>query len=518
MDTQVLIIGGGCTGTGLARDLALRGIACVLLEQRDINAGASGGNHGLLHSGARYVSNDPRSAVECRAEAELLKQLAPRCIEDTGGLFVAVQGDDEQYVADFEASCQGAGIWARPLDLEEAAGLEPRLNPRLIAAYAVKDATVDPFQLSLENIGQAMELGARYLNRHRVIGLDMDSGRVRSVRVNNVCSGKELDIQAEVVVNASGAWAGQILALAGLQLDMLYSKGTLLVTHNRLTGRVINRLRPPSDGDILVPGGTVSIMGTTSVQLPDLQDIRPTRAEARDMVEQGAAMLPGLSTARFTRAYAGVRPLLRQSEDTDGRAASRGFALIDHAREGAENLLTVTGGKLTTYRLMAEKAADLAAGKLGLSAECRTRTETLPETRLGRWTEGGQSSRAPPPQADAGDPILCECEMVPRSHVVQVLDDLESQQGASPDLDQVRRRTRLGKGACQGAFCSLRVTAARYDLGRLHADQGRRQVKDFLQARWAGQEPILWGAQLAQAELSEGIHCALFDLEMERHS
>ena len=100
-ETQVLIIGGGATGTGLARDLAIRGVQCILVEQKDINAGASGANHGLLHSGGRYVSSDPGSAKECRLEAELLKGLAPHCIEDTGGLFVAVEGDDEQYVADF---------------------------------------------------------------------------------------------------------------------------------------------------------------------------------------------------------------------------------------------------------------------------------------------------------------------------------------------------------------------------------------------------------------------------------
>ena len=94
LNTQVLIIGGGATGTGIARDLALRGVECILAEQRDINAGASGANHGLLHSGGRYVFADQESAKECREEGALLKKLAPHCIEDTGGLFVAVEGDD----------------------------------------------------------------------------------------------------------------------------------------------------------------------------------------------------------------------------------------------------------------------------------------------------------------------------------------------------------------------------------------------------------------------------------------
>ena len=95
LSTQVLIIGGGSTGTGIARDLALRGIQCILAEFHDLNAGASGANHGLLHSGGRYVFTDQGSATECREEGKLLKKLAPHCIEDTGGLFVAVEGDDE---------------------------------------------------------------------------------------------------------------------------------------------------------------------------------------------------------------------------------------------------------------------------------------------------------------------------------------------------------------------------------------------------------------------------------------
>jgi len=94
LDTEVLIIGGGVTGAGIMRDLALRGIRSVLIDKVDLCAGASGGNHGLLHSGARYVSTDLEAAIECRQENELLKRLAPGCVEATGGLFVAVEGDD----------------------------------------------------------------------------------------------------------------------------------------------------------------------------------------------------------------------------------------------------------------------------------------------------------------------------------------------------------------------------------------------------------------------------------------
>ena len=320
LNTQVLIIGGGATGTGLARDLALRGVHCILAEQRDINAGASGANHGLLHSGGRYVASDPGVAAECREEAELLKKLAPQCIENTGGLFVAVEGDDEKYAADFPLHCARCNIPVRLLDPAEARELEPALSSRLIAAYLVEDATIDPFKLSLQNIFQARQLGTTLLRQHRVVGFRQRGRRIQSVRLQNAATGKETTVEADQVVNAAGAWSGQVAALAGARISMAYSKGTLLVTHNRITSRVVNRLRKPADGDILVPGGTVSILGTTSVRIDTLDTIAPTVRETDCIVREGAAMLPELETTRYIRAYAGVRPLVNPSAGNGDRS------------------------------------------------------------------------------------------------------------------------------------------------------------------------------------------------------
>ena len=114
LKTQVLIIGGGITGTAIARDLALRGVHSILIDRSHINAGASGANHGVLHSGARYVASDPESSRECKEENELLKKMAPHCIENTGGLYVAVREDDEKYLADFPHLCAKCGVPVRP--------------------------------------------------------------------------------------------------------------------------------------------------------------------------------------------------------------------------------------------------------------------------------------------------------------------------------------------------------------------------------------------------------------------
>jgi glycerol-3-phosphate dehydrogenase len=513
LETQVLIVGGGATGTALARDLALRGVACLLVERDDLNAGASGRNHGLLHSGARYVSGDPAAAAECRDEGAILKRVAPQCIQDTGGFFVAVEGDDEGYVTAFPELCARCGIEARAVPVAEARAQEPALSERAIAVYAVPDASIDPFKLSLETMAQARGLGAGLLRRTALVGLERSGGRVVAARVRQRLTGVETRVVAPVVVNAAGAWAREVAGLAGVDVPLLYSKGTLLVTHARLAHRVVNRLRRPSNADIVMPGGTVSIVGTTSITVPDLALIRPTVPEVDLIVDEAAEMMPVLAHTRYIRAYAGVRPLVSSGPSADGRSVSRGFALLDHARDGAAGLYTITGGKLTTCRLMAERTADLVCAQLGVTTPCRTRTAPLAAAAECGWTEAGLAPRAWMRAHAPDDALLCECEMVSRSTLDAIAHDLGGDDQAL--LADLALRSRLGKGACQGTFCAVRAVAHLYHRGELDADRGGRECIEFFRERWRGQHPVLWGEQLSQAELAEAIHCGLHGQELE---
>jgi len=513
LSTQVLIIGGGSTGTGIARDLALRGVQCILAERRDINAGASGANHGLLHSGGRYVFADQGSAMECRDEGKLLKKLAPHCIEDTGGLFVAVAGDDEKYVADFPKLCAQCQIPVQELDINAARELEPALSENLIAAYLVPDASIDPFKLSMENMAQAQELGSTLLRFNKVVGFEISGKKIRTTRLQNIITGEELMVEAEQVINATGAWAGVVAGLAGVAIDIIYSKGSLMVTHNRITERVINRLRPSASADILVPGGTVSILGTTSIRIDNLDQIYPTVAEVDTMVSEAVQMIPDLETVRYIRAYAGVRPLVGSRSASDDRGVSRSFALIDHSEEGLENFTTISGGKLTTYRLMAERTADLVCGRLGVSTPCLTRTQPLGLTRPAKWTQPGLAPRLWLKHHEPEDLLLCECEMVPTSAVDAIIESIRDQNG-QPDLNAIALRSRIGKGACQGTFCGARVTSYLYDRGELASGESLTSLSGFLNQRWKGQHPTLWEKQLIQAELLEALYCGFFGVEL----
>jgi len=515
LKTQVLIIGGGITGTGLARDLSLRGIKCILVEKKDLNAGASGGNHGLLHSGARYVASDPEAARECATENELLKQMAPHCIENTGGLYIALEGDDESYVADFPDRCATCGIDAKPIDLADARDIEPLLSRHIIAAYRVKDASVDPFKLSLENISNARQLGSVWLPYTTVTSFIMKHGRIQKAILKNTESQKETIVETEQVVNASGAWVNEVASLAGIKINMVFSKGSLIVTQNRITDRVINRLRKPASGDILVPGGTVSILGTTSVRTESPDTIHPGIQEVDAIIREGAAMIPALDSIRYIRAYCGVRPLISSREEKDDRNVTRGFALLDHSGERLENFTTITGGKLTTYRLMAEKTADLVCKRLGKNNPCSTRITPLPETMSAKWTEPGSAPKMWIGKNDPEDLLICECEMVPRSTVEAIMSSIHTCSGSN-NLTAIGLRSRIGKGPCQGTFCSLRLAAFLYDRDNFTDNSGLSEIKTFLRERWRGQRPLLWGAALVQSELQEALHCGLLGLELDR--
>ena len=513
IETDVLVIGGGVTGTGIARDLSLRGLKSILIEKSDLNAGASGGNHGLLHSGARYVGSDPKAAVECKNELEILKKNAGHCIEDTGGLFVAVKGDDEKYIADFPGMCKKSGVYCKKIDLVLAREIEPALSNEIIAAYEVNDASINPFKISIENINDAVLRGSQYLSFSKIVGFKITNHSIEYAIVINQNNGKTYQIKARTYVNASGAWAGIIAAMAGITINMVLSKGTLLVTSKRMTKRVINRLRKATDGDILVPGGVVSILGTTSVRVKSPDNIYPTIKEVDQIISQGEQIIPALKTCRYIRAYSGARPLVSEGNIEDDRNVSRGFTLRDHQKDGIDNFITITGGKLSTYRLMAEKASDIVAWKHSIFSKCLTKEIPLPSTKSGEWSEPGVPIKKPFKTETGNDPILCECEMVPQSAIDTLIDSIKQAKG-KPDLKSIALRSRIGKGPCQGSFCSLRILSHMYDRDVLQDSSDINDLKLFLNERWKGEQSLLWDQALVQSSLKEMIHSGLFGLEL----
>jgi glycerol-3-phosphate dehydrogenase len=500
LQAEVLVIGGGSTGAGVARDAAMRGFSTVLVERGDLADGTTGRYHGLLHSGGRYAVKDSSAARECAVENEILRRTAADCIEDTGGLFVSTQWDDPSFGDEFVAGCRETGVAVTEISIGEALGREPRLNPNISRAFAVRDASLDPWKLVSACARSVEHDGGRILRYHRVLGLERDGDKVIGARVENELTGEELWIHADVVVNAAGAWADQIAGLAGCKVAVLPGKGIMIAMNHRLVNSVVNRCKPPADGDIIVPIRTVSVIGTTDVQVADPDELEVTQAEVDEMLDEGEKLVPGFRSARALRVWAGARPLFASEEITDTREVSRSHALIDHAaRDGVAGLITITGGKTTTFRLMAETAVDAVCAQLDVDRACRTHVLPLPGSESGDfyWLGSRLRAREPIPRADE---IICECELITRRRLEEAIERRHT-----TSLDDIRRTLRLGMGPCQGGFCIYRATGILHAVERLDYHAANTALLDFLRERWKGAHPILYGDQLRQARLDDWI-------------
>ena len=369
-DTDVVVVGGGATGVGVARDLAMRGVDVTLLERGGLGAGTTGRSHGLLHSGARYATADPEGAAHCIRESRVLREVGGVAVRETGGLFVQVPGDDPGHFAARLAACRDLDIPATELSAAEAREREPELTPDVERAFRVPDGVVYPSRLVAATAESARRHGADLRVHAPVEDVLLEDGRIAGVATD---AGR---VRADHVVNAAGAWAGRVAALADLDVPMAPTKGVMVAVGVAGVRRVLNRCRPPGDGDIVVPHADRVVLGTTSAPVEDPDDYPRESAAVERTLAEGAALLPAVADAAVEDVYWGVRPLY--DAGAGGRAASRTFQVFDHAAEGRPGMTTVTGGKLTTYRLMAEAVADAVCERLGVDAPCRTDSAPLP--------------------------------------------------------------------------------------------------------------------------------------------
>lgn len=421
--TDVLVIGGGITGLGVARDLAERGVDVTLVERDGLAAGATGGMHGLLHSGARYALAEPDSARQCRREGEILREIAGHAITDTGGLFLAHEDDPSAHLDDRLAACRDCGIPAERIDGDRARELEPSLAGAITDGFTVPDAVVDPFRLAVATAAAAERAGARIEPHAAVTALHTADGRVVGATVEHadgpskarpeaptgpdepVPAGTEETIRAAHTVNAAGAWADRVAGLAGHTVPTRPTRGVMTVVSHDETTRVCNRCRPKTDGDILVPAADGAIVGTTSVAVDDPDEYPTEQWEQQLVIEELAELVPAVADSPVVESYWGVRPLYDPSADAEPTDASRGFAVLNHDGGG---LTSVVGGKLTTHRLMAEHVGDTVADALGVSRDSTTADQPLvgaDDTPLAPYldafaVETPDSRRLPQPNAE----------------------------------------------------------------------------------------------------------------------
>jgi glycerol-3-phosphate dehydrogenase len=519
---DVLVVGGGATGAGVLRDLSRRGLRSLLVERGDFGTGTTGRYHGLLHSGGRYAMKDSNAARECIAENRVLRRIAPASIEDTGGYFVATPDDPDDYVEQFPAACAKAGIDCEEIPVAQALRREPALNPKIRRVFRLPDGSVEPWNLIDANLADARAHGSEAWSYHRVVAFEKAGERITAATVRDERSGTTTKVSVRFVVSAAGAWAGQIASMAGVQLEMRPGKGVMLIYNQRMTDTVVNRCHKSSDGDIMVPVHTVAILGTTDVRVADPDVYEVSREEVAALIAEGEKLFPGLGKMRLLRTYAGVRPLYQPPADiqaADNRAVSRAHTIVDHGdRDGVDNYVSIVGGKLTTFRLMAEDTVNAVCARLGVTEPCTTADAILPGQVPGKTYWLGHRLAEHEAEGGGDAALICECEFVTRPMLNAFLDE-----HWPCSIDDLRRGTRLGMGPCQGGYCTFRAAGLVAERGAraksqpaagvqpaagasLAGGQADEAIVSYFRERFKGTRPIAAGRQLQELWMVLGMY------------
>lgn len=376
MPNHILIIGGGATGTGIARDLAMRGFDVTLAEKNELGSGTSGKSHGLLHSGARYAEDDYHGAKECIEENEILKEIAGECIRNTEGVFVQLEDDNPEYFDEKKNACEEIGINVKLLNKKEITKQIPYISNSVVRAMKIPDAVIYPSRLIALNAQSAEQNGANIHINTPIKNINVHDDEISSVELGGETN---KTIYPDYVVNATGPWSGKVADLVDIDINMAPSKGVMVALEYEELDTVINRCRSPSDGDIIIPHEKQVVLGTTSVPVSDPEDFPKEEKEVDICIEECSKMVPNIEEKNIERVWWGVRPLYSPEEaGKNRRNISRGFHLLEHYDESVQNMISVVGGKLTTYRKMAESTSDYVCEEFSINKECKTHIKSLP--------------------------------------------------------------------------------------------------------------------------------------------
>ena len=360
---HIIIIGGG-VGSAIAHDLCLRGFSVTLLEKGALVSGSTGRHHGLLHSGARYVLHDLKSARECIAENKILRRIAPEALEQNDGLFVAISDADMAHRKAFLEKCAASGIPTEEIPPAAAMQLAPNLNPDIITAFRVPDATMDAWRLPMHFFASARASGADIRPYAEVTEINAKGNAVTGVAVFDHRSHQTYSLQADLIVNATGPWSARTAAMLGIDIPVRPVPGVMVSVAPRLTHMVINRLHPANDGDIIVPQRQLSLLGTTAWMAEDPDDLQIPPGHVDKIVSLCARLVPKVASLPVQAVWVAARPVIVHDHSAQPTRISRTFSCIDHGEEdGIEGFISIMGGKATTMRAMAEATADLICKK-----------------------------------------------------------------------------------------------------------------------------------------------------------
>ena len=386
---DAVIIGGGMAGAVVARDLALRGLSCVLIEKADFASGTTSRSSKLIHGGLRYLELFDFALVrESLRERERLARLAPQLVQPLPFLVPVYRGGTRSLIKVriglrlYDLLTPGKRTERyRTIDAGQALTLEPsvRLEDLLGAGYYFDDLLLSPERLCLENILAARRAGAHALN---YVQAEEFAGRPDgglTVRVRDLVGGDVGTLAGRVLVNAAGPWVDRIRALAGVEergLRILRTTKGAHVVLPRLTDRAVYLSTQDERLVFVIPWRDFSLVGTTDTDFADNPDrVWATRADVTYLLDETRRVLadPRVTEANIVYTYAGVRPLTFESGSEHGKRAS---AVSRQHRVVAEGpggrFLSITGTKLTCFRSLAQNVGETVVRALGRGGPSRT--------------------------------------------------------------------------------------------------------------------------------------------------
>lgn len=529
-EVDVVVIGGGVNGTGVARDCALRGLRVALFERNDIAFGASGNSSGMIHGGPRYLTYDPDVTYTSCLDSGHIQRIAPHLlfripflmpVNKRPGSKLSLLALDSFFSLYDKYQPLKRGKRHLRLSAEDLRRLEPGLAGDLEGGITFDEWGIDGVRLCVGNAVDAFEHGAEVRTHTTVTGITHRDGRVSGVRFHDRSTGESGIRTASAVVNATGAWAPITATLGGLgenSLRLRPGKGIHVYFDRRLTNFAIAAKAIDGRQVFLEPWQNMSVIGTTDDDFyGNLDDCVATSDEVRYLVQAVARVFPAVASARAIGTWAGVRPTLHAWGPNEDEL-SRDHRIVDHASDGISGLYSMIGGKLASYRLFAEETADAVAKRLGVKTPGTAHVAPLPggdtqvdplslagnygvdatvATRL-EYRHGSRAEsvldrvRANPREAS----VVCPCEPVIEAEVRHVV-----MYEWAASVEDVSRRTRLGLGACGGMRCAGRCGAIVAEMTERSPAVGRRLALEFLEHAARRRAPAVGPEQARQEAL-----------------
>lgn len=532
-DCDVIVIGGGVNGTGVARDCALRGLSVALFERNDIAFGASGNSSGMIHGGPRYLTYDPEVTHTSCLDSGHIQRIAPHLLfripflapvyRQRRGAKLTLFGYDAFFDLYDKYQPLKRGKPHVRLSADDLRRLEPGLVADAVGGVTFDEWGIDGARLCIGSMVDAIERGAT-VRVHTTVSevLKSDAGRATGVRWRDRLTGESGTTTGLVVVNATGAWAPITAALAGLPpraARVRPGKGIHVFLDRRLTNYAIVASAIDGRQVFLMPWQNMSVIGTTDDDYyGDLDAVVASADESRYLIQAAERVFPSVRQARAIGTWGGVRPTLWGWGVNEDKL-SREHEIVDHARHGVDGLYSMIGGKLASYRIFAEEMTDVIAARLGNTAQRRTHVSPLPggdeavdpfeltrgvaidaltAARL-EYRHGSRALRVVErmKQSPREARVVCECEPVTEAEIRYV-----AQHELACTVDDVSRRTRLGLGSCGGMRCALRCGAILADAREQSPERGRRSALAFLDGALARRLSIVGPAQARQEALA----------------